>query len=58
MGKHEAKVQATRSVRMVQCCKYVAKHARHPLGHISALIVLHTIATVILTKSPIALILH
>ena len=55
MGKHEAKPQKTRKAQIALKCMHAAKH---PVSHISGLIVLHTVATLILTKSPIALILH
>lgn len=55
MGKHEANGRATRKGQFGRNCLKVAHHA---IPHVAGLITLHTIATLILTKSPIALILH
>lgn len=55
MGKHEAKGRVSRKAEIGLKCLHAAKHA---IPHVAALIALHTIATLILTKSPIALILH
>lgn len=55
MGKHEAKPQKPKLAKIGMKCLHGAKHV---VPHITSLIVLHTIATLILTKSPIALILH
>lgn len=55
MGKHEAKGRASRKAEIGLKCLHVAKHA---IPHISGLIVLHTIASLILTKSPIAYLIH
>lgn len=55
MGKHEAKGRASRKV---QIGRVVLKVAHHSIPHVAGLITLHTIASLILTKSPIALLLH
>lgn len=59
MGKHSIqaqKVQTSRIVRVGQTCKYVARHAKHPVAHLSAAISLHVIALFILEKTPILVI--
>ena len=55
MGKHEAKGRASRKVQFGQ---KVIVYSKHIVIHVSGLITLHTIASLILTKSPIALLLH
>jgi hypothetical protein len=56
MGRHSIQPQRDRSVhiaRIGQGCRYVAKHVRHPVAHLSAAISLHVVALFILEKTPI-----
>lgn len=60
MGKHSLsarKAQDTRYTRIRQSALTVAKHAKHPIAHLSTAIALHVIALAIIEKSPILFIL-
>ena len=56
MGKHEAKGRAPRKADKLG--QTVLKVAHHAVPHIVGLVTLHTVAMLILTKSPIALLIH